>query len=282
MRKQLAGAGRGALNLVVVVVVIFAVQWLIHGRVPGTLGLTLMSLVVIAAYIAGSHWIERRKPAELIARQGFGEFATGGAIGFALFSVVMGLLWAAGAYRPSGWGVVTPLAAGVLVALMGAVLEEILFRGFLFRLTAKLLGTWGALLVTSVLFGAAHAFNHGATIGSSVAIALEAGVLLGAAYAMTQRLWLPIGLHLGWNFTEGSVFGMSVSGGARQSSLITGTLHGPDLLTGGAFGPEASILAVLVCLAASVIILWRIVKLRRVEAPVWKREGVVNEFVVAG
>ena len=89
---------------------------------------------------------------------------------------------------------------------------------------------------------------------------------------MTQRLWLPIGLHLGWNFTEGSVFGMSVSGNARQDSLIMGTLHGPNLLTGGAFGPEASILAVIVCLAASVIILWRMVKLRRVEPPGWKSQ----------
>ncbi len=281
MRKQLAAVGRGGLNLVAVLAVVFGIQSLIHGRVPDTVGLTVMSVVVIAAYIAGSRWIERRTPTELVGPQGFGEFAAGCAIGLVLFSVVMGLLWAAGNYRPSGWGSVTPLAAGFLVALMAAVLEEILFRGFLFRLTAKLLGTWGALLVTSILFGAAHAFNRGATVGSSVAIALEAGVLLGAAYATTQRLWLPIGLHLGWNFTEGSVFGMSVSGNARQNSLITGTLHGPNLLTGGAFGPEASILAVLVCLIASSIILWRMVKPRRVEPPAWKNQHVVNEYAVA-
>src|SRR5471030_2266301 len=81
----------------------------------------------------------------------------------------------------------------------------------------------------------------GATIGSSVAIALEAGILLGAAYALTGRLWLPIGLHLGWNFAEGSIFGMAVSGGSQKGSLITGELHGSNLLTGGVFGPEASI-----------------------------------------
>ena len=72
---------------------------------------------------------------------------------------------------------------------------------------------------------------------SSLAIMLEAGVLLGAAYAVTGRLWLPIGLHIGWNFTEGSLFGMSVSGNAIDTGLLHGTLTGPPLLTGGAFGP---------------------------------------------
>ena len=112
MRKQLAAVGRGGLNLIAVLAVVFGIQYLIHGRVPDTLGLTLMSVVVMVAYVAGSRLIERRKPTELLARQGFGEFAAGCTIGLALFSVVMGLLWAAGAYRPTGWGVVTPLAAG--------------------------------------------------------------------------------------------------------------------------------------------------------------------------
>ena len=97
-------------------------------------------------------------------------------------------------------------------------------------------------------------------MGSSIAIALEAGVLLGAAFALTQRLWLPIGLHLGWNFAEGSIFGMSVSGGKATGSLFAGTLHGRNLFTGGAFGPEASIVAVVICLAAAVVLLWRTVR----------------------
>jgi len=81
--------------------------------------------------------------------------------------------------------------------------------------------------------------------------------LLGAAYALTGRLWLPIGLHLGWNFAEGSIFGMAVSGGSQKGSLITGELHGSNLLTGGVFGPEASIVAVVVCLTAAIVILWK-------------------------
>jgi membrane protease YdiL (CAAX protease family) len=148
-------------------------------------------------------------------------------------------------------------------------LEEIVFRGFLFRLFSKIIGTWGALLLTAALFGAAHAGNRGATVWSSLAIAVEAGILLGAAYASTQRLWLPIGLHAGWNFCEGSIFGMAVSGHTMRPGLILGTLSGHPSLTGGAFGPESSIVAVLLCFAVAVFFLWWMVKMKRVEPAAW-------------
>jgi len=268
---KLAYVGRGALSLVAVLAVVFGVQALIRGRVPDTLGLIALSGAVVLSYIAAAYWIERRKPGELLAGAGFAEFAAGLALGIALFSMLMLVLWMFGVYRPSGWGSIAPLAGGLLTSLLAAILEEIVFRGYLFRLSAKLLGMWGALALTSALFGAAHLSNHGATVGSSVAIALEAGVLLGAAYALTQRLWLPIGLHLGWNFAEGSIFGMSVSGHSTKGSLLFGTLRGRDLLTGGQFGPEASIVAVLICLAAAVFLLWRMIRLGRVESPAWSR-----------
>lgn len=158
-----------------------------------------------------------------------------------------------------------------MLAVLAGILEELLFRGLLFRLSSKILGTWGALLVTSALFGAAHAANPGATVSSSLAIALEAGILLGAAYAATGRLWLPIGLHLGWNFTEGSLFGMTLSGNAMGSGLIRGSLDGPQILTGGEFGPEASIVAVILCLCLAAYFIRRIIKFNRVEPPVWRR-----------
>ena len=92
-------------------------------------------------------------------------------------------------------------------------------------------------------------------------------MLLGAAYALKQRLWLPIGLHLGWNFAEGSIFGMSVSGHTKQGSLIAGTLLGRGLLTGGAFGPENSIVAVVICFAVALFLLFRTVTTRRQAKP---------------
>ena len=269
MKTKLAYVRRGLVNLVVVLVVVIGLQMLIRGRVPDTLGLFAVSVAVVATYLAGARWIERRQPTELVARAGFKEFAGGLALGLGLFATVILLLRIFGVYHFIGWGSAASLVSGFLLALGAAIVEEILFRGFLFRLSAKLMGMWGALILTSALFGAAHAFNRGATVSSSVAIALEAGVLLGAAYALTQRLWLPIGLHLGWNFAEGTVFGMAVSGGTKRNSLIAGTLSGPDALTGGAFGPEASIVAVAVCLAAALLLVKRMNRKAEV-APAWK------------
>jgi uncharacterized protein len=268
-KTKLAYVRRGALNLAVVLAVVFGLQHLVRGRVSDALGVAALSIVLLVTYLAGVRWIEGRPPSELLNSAGFREFAGGLALGFTLFTTLMLLLWIFGVYNPLGWGSVAPLAGGLLFALLTATVEEIVFRGLLFRLSEKLLGTCGALALTSTLFGAGHFFNPGATVGSSIAIALEAGVLLGAAYALTRRLWLPIGLHLGWNFTEGSIFGMSVSGGTMKGSLIVGTLHGRNLLTGGAFGPEASIVAVVVCLAVALFLLLRVVRLERIEPPVW-------------
>ena len=196
--------------------------------------------------------IERRTPTEFALRAAVPEGGGGIVMGLALFCAVMAVLWLAGAYRASGFNGLDPVIGGLVVALVSAVSEEILFRGLAFRaLCAKVFGTWGALAITSILFGAAHGANPGATLGSSVAVGLEAGLLLGAAYAVTQRLWLPIGLHLGWNFAEATIFGTALSGFQLPPGVIAGKLDGPTILTGGSFGPEASIAAVIVCVLAA-------------------------------
>src|SRR6185437_145917 len=145
-----------------------------------------------------------------------------------------------------------PALAGSMLAAVG---EELAFRGGAFRVLEDSLGTMGALAGSAALFGLLHAVNPGATVVSSAAIALEAGVLLGAAYALTRNLWLPIGIHLGWNFTEGGIFGVSISGGAAAKGLFSVSLVGHTLLTGGQFGPEASIVAIVVCLALAAVLL---------------------------
>jgi hypothetical protein len=125
-------------------------------------------------------------------------------------------------------------------------------------------GTVVALMVSAGFFGLIHMGNHGATVMSGVAIALEAGLLLAVSYAVVRNLWLPIGLHFGWNFAESGIFGSVVSGNAFKG-LFSTTLTGPDLLTGGKFGPEASVVAVAVCATAALVIL--VIAIRRGE---WK------------
>jgi membrane protease YdiL (CAAX protease family) len=265
-------AGLTALNLFCVVAVIAGFQLAIPKNLfPDRFAGILLAILVFATYISASKWIEHRTTAELDLRSFSSELPHGFALGILLFAGVMGVLLLAGVYHPAGFGAANGLAAGFVSSAVAAITEEILFRGLLFRLIAKLLGTWGALILTSSVFGVAHAFNPGATISSSVAIALEAGILLGAAYAATGRLWLPIGLHLGWNFTEGSIFSMSVSGHGLARGLIRGSLTGPQILTGGRFGPEASIVAVIVCLLAAAFFILRVLKLNLTEPPAWRK-----------
>ncbi len=277
LKQALKQSGLGFLNLGIAVALVIVLQVTAHKHIPDLSLMFLSALLVAAVYLVGYRLIERRLPSELVGSGWLREFTAGVGVGVCLFSTVMLLLWPASVYHPAGWGSASLLGAGAIAALSEGVIEEVLFRGFLFRLIDKVAGTWWALLTTSALFGAAHAFNPGATIVSSLAIALEAGVLLGAAYSATGRLWLPIGLHAAWNFTEGSVFGMSVSGLGAAKGLILGSLTGSAILTGGKFGPEASIVAVLVCLAAAVFFLRRMIVLGRVHRPGWSQsEGVVH------
>jgi uncharacterized protein len=180
------------------------------------------------------------------------DFALGLLVGAALFSAVIAQLALSGHYHVDAVHVTSDLAIAVLLFLPGAAIEEMLFRGVLFRLLEEWIGTWFALIVSAALFGLAHLANPGATAESALAIALEAGVLLGLAYIVTRNLWFPIGLHFAWNYCEGPVFGTAVSGGhAVLKSAVTARLDGPAWLTGGSFGPEAGICAILTSLVAS-------------------------------
>lgn len=236
MRQRLFAFLRGLANLVFAFGLSLGFQLLLKGRIPDLLGILIATALLVSLYVAGARWIERRRPVELQRSDFLQQISTGLALGVALFSSVMGILCLLGAYRPSGWNSLRPVGLGLLVALLVAVSEEIVFRGFLFRLFACLASNWTALAVTAALFGLAHAANPQATLASSAAIAIEAGILPGAAYAATGSLWLPIGIHAGWNFAEGPIFGMAISGRSQPAGLIAGALHGPAILTGAAFG----------------------------------------------
>ena len=161
-------------------------------------------------------------------------------------------------------------APWLFLSVASGFAEEILVRGVIFRITEEGLGTWIALAISSLLFGMAHVANPGATVLSGLAIALEAGVLLAAGFVLTRRLWLPIGLHAGWNFVQGGVFGVAVSG-FQFGGILKSGLHGPEILSGGAFGAEASIFAVGFCLLAGIALLAAARRLGRFVPPFWSR-----------
>jgi hypothetical protein len=227
-------------------------------RVPDAAGAIVVCAAGLATYLAWVRYVEHRRATELDPHAAVGEGAGGLVLGIALFSLVIGALAMLGIFTVDGWGSWTAAAVGLAAALATAVVEEIIFRGWVFRTVRDIGGTWIGVAVSAVLFGLLHAFNPGASATSTIAIALEAGVLLALAYAATDRLWVPIGLHAGWNFAEGSVFGTAVSGHAPTGALLQGMLRGPTVLTGGIFGPEASVVAVVVCVIAAAVLAARV------------------------
>lgn len=192
-------------------------------------------------------------------------------IGLILFSVVVGVAALLGVYRIVGDGSTTELVTAIVaMAIMPGFMEELLFRGILFRWLEAFGGSWFALAATSALFGLAHFFNPNATLFSSFAIAVEAGILLGGAYMLTRNLWMTMGLHAAWNFTQGEIFDVNVSG-IEVHGLVTARLSGPALLSGGQFGLEASLIALLGATAAGVWLVVLAVRAGHVVRPLWVR-----------
>lgn len=237
----------------------------------GSAGLAIaIAAAAVGAYVSFVRIVERRRPEELERAGAARELGLGLALGGAVFAATM-LVICVGASCAIGRGDGLGAAAVALAwAVAAAVFEELAIRGILFRIIEQSLGTWIALVISAAIFGALHGMNPGATVTGCAAIGIEAGILLAAAYVMTRRLWLPIGLHLAWNFTESGVFGSAVSGNPMRGLAET-TTSGPELLTGGAFGPEASIAAVGLCLAVAVTMLALGHRRGRFVTPVWRR-----------
>lgn len=216
------------------------------------LGLTVAG-VVLAVYGRLVRWAEGRIPVE-VAREGAAAATGRGAlIGLAMFLAVVLNLAVFGFYHIEGFNSLGGALGLFGIMASAAVVEEVLFRGLLFRIVEQWTGTWIALVLSALLFGLSHLGNPDATLWGATAIAIEAGCMLAAAYAATRTLWLPIGLHFGWNFAVGGIFGSVVSGNGASQGLLQTVTSGPALLTGGAFGPEGSPYAVVFGLVLTIV-----------------------------
>ncbi|WP_112138871.1 CPBP family intramembrane glutamic endopeptidase [Glycomyces dulcitolivorans] len=219
------------------------------------IGLATAVLAVVAY-----RWVvtkTERRPVDELARPGaVGQTALGTLLGVVMFGFVIANIAFLGHYTVDGLG-----SPGGAIGLLGfmvaaAVTEELLFRGVLLRIVERRFGTWIALAGTGILFGLIHLVNPNATLWGATAIAIEAGGMLGAAYIATRSLWLPIGLHFGWNAAASAVFSTEVSGNGTPQGLLDAATSGPVAVSGGAFGPEGSAYAVAFGALATVVFLW--------------------------
>lgn len=235
------------------------------------LAAVILAAIFIAAYKGYKRWIERAPDHELEFTGAGRELALGLVGGALLFTIMTGIVALLGGFEILGLRGTGAIWSMLSLAVFSSVFEEILLRGIVFRQLEAWLGSWIALALSSALFGVLHITNPGATWFSSVAIAVEAGILLGAAYMLTRRLWLAIGIHAAWNFTQGWVFSVPVSGGEAPLGLLITRRVGPDWLTGGDFGLEASVVAMVVATLAGVILLMLAIQGGKLVPAPWRR-----------
>jgi hypothetical protein len=213
-------------------------------------------LAILFSYAIYVRLIEKRPVSELTFAGAPRELISGLLAGGALVSTAIGCLALLGAYTFTGLNAVgLGLIVGLAKMAFVGVFEEVLSRAIVFRLIERSLGSLAALAISSLLFALAHL--PGDSSGAlSVLIAVVAGALFGAGYLVTRRLWLCMGLHIGWNFTLGHLFSITVSGHPSEG-LLAGSLNGPSWLTGGAYGLEGSVFALLVLSLAAALLLRR-------------------------
>ncbi|MEJ8304773.1 type II CAAX endopeptidase family protein [Saccharibacillus sacchari] len=225
-------------------------------NVPFVVSMSLVSgIVCVAVYLLVMKGIAGRPLSELALRHAGRETLLGLGTGILFIGVSVLVIMALGGYRFYWSPAVSAsvLLAGTLLFASAALFEELVFRGLLVQGIERLGGSWLALALTSIFFGGVHLANPNATLLSAVAIAIEAGLLLGAAFLWRRNLWFVTGLHFAWNSCV-SLLGIPVSG-IDSAGLFEVRLAGSDLLTGGAFGIEASIVPVVVGLLLS---LWMV------------------------
>ncbi len=220
------------------------------------------------AFLLGVTWVCVRLRRESLSGIGFvldrrwaRELGQGTLIGIASAVLAVALIAAVGGVRfeldPERS--LATLAQGVCLFLFVALFEETLFRGFVFQRLVAASGVWFAQIGLGLLFATGHWDNpemHGATLIWATFELFLGAVLLGLAYLRTRSLALPIGLHLGWNWAQGHLLGFSVSGIEQAGWFRPLMLERPDWITGGRFGPEASVFAVVVDVLM-IVLLWK-------------------------
>jgi hypothetical protein len=246
-----------------VLLLALALHWNMEGNLYFTLGILVELVAITTSVYLARRFLDRRSFASLGLKLGcraFPDLLAGIGIAF----IMMGLIYLA--MSRLGWihfdGFAwqfdpLPVVLGqtllyLLIFIITGWQEELLFRGYHLQTLSSGINLFWGVLISSAIFGALHLGNPKATWISAVGI-FFAGLFLALGYLRTGQLWLSIGLHIGWNFFEGIVFGFPVSGTASYP-LLRMHVSGPLLWTGGAFGPEAGLIILPAILIGALLI----------------------------
>ncbi|MDR1513576.1 MAG: CPBP family intramembrane metalloprotease, partial [Propionibacteriaceae bacterium] len=226
-------------------------------RVPWTAIMAVELVAAVVAYAVLAWGMEgRRRPVELAWPRAV-DALKGAAVGFLAISLAVGVLALLGSYRIEGFNSgYSPWADLFGAGLVAAVAEEIMFRGVMFRLLEGTFGSAWAIVADCLVFGLVHVGNSGGTLLGGIGVAVES-LAVPALYLATRSLWWAMGLHFAWNVAQGPIWGSVVSGSGAASSMVTARWTGPEWLTGGAFGIEASVVTMALFGGFGAWLLWR-------------------------
>lgn len=230
----------------------------------------LVSSACVFSYILFFKKYDKRIITEFATKGIIKNISLGILISFVLQSLTILVMYINGYYTILNINPVSFIIIPFTIMFTVAIIEEILVRGIIFRILEEKLGSYIALTISSVLFGVFHLANPHCTLLSTICI-ITAGFLFGAAFIYSRNLWLPIAIHFAWNFTQSGIFGAITSGNEKTNSLLESKIQGSEIITGGEFGPEGSIQAIVFCGLATILFLILIHKQNKIIKPYWKR-----------
>jgi membrane protease YdiL (CAAX protease family) len=177
-------------------------------------------------------------------------FWQGMPFGFAMLTLLIALIALAHGFSPGGWALggrdaVRYALLYIAVFILVAIFEELSFRGYLQATLGSGIGFWPAAVILSVVFGALHLRNSGEALFGALTVGAF-GLLCAFSLRRTGSIWFAIGLHVSWDWGETYFYSVPDSGVVASGHLLRSSFHGPDWLTGGTVGPEASVLTLLV------------------------------------
>ena len=231
----------------------------------------VVAILALVSYVTLYKFYEKREIKELSKNGLFKSLTIGIILGVLLQSLTILVIYLKGGYSIVSINPILFLVPPFAMAFTSAIFEEILMRGIVFRITEEKLGSYFALFISAILFGAMHLGNPNSSLTAALGLAIQAGLLLASAYIYSRNLWFPIAIHFAWNFTQSAIFGANVSGNTISKTLITSKIEGAEWFTGGQFGPEGSIQATAFCFIVTIILLILSHKEGKIISPYWKK-----------